>query len=164
MATSVANKKLATSYLLWVVGFMGFAGLHRLYNGKIVTGLLWFFTGGLLGVGQFIDLFFVPGMAEQHQLKLWAKHGGYNPYDSNGNPAVTATMPQLTDEEKMVKLLQAATKHEGQLSVTKAVMETDLGFEETEGLLKDMVKKGYVGITNHPSTGVVMYHFDELAV
>jgi predicted transcriptional regulator len=63
-----------------------------------------------------------------------------------------------------VKLLQAATKHEGQLSVTKAVMETGLGFEETEGLLKDMVKKGYVGITNHPSTGVVMYHFDELAV
>ncbi|MEB3268503.1 MAG: NINE protein [Leptolyngbya sp.] len=164
MAAPSEHKRVVTSYLLWVAGFVGIAGLHRLYNGKIFTGLLWFFTGGLLGVGQFIDVFFVPGMAEHHQLKLWAKYGGHNPYDGNARPAVTTTIPTLSDEEKMVKLLKAATKYEGQLSVTKAVMETGLSFEETEGLLKDMVKKGYVGVTNHPSTGVMMYHFDELVV
>jgi hypothetical protein len=33
--------------------------------GKPLTGLLWFFTGGLCFVGQIIDLFLIPGMVEQ---------------------------------------------------------------------------------------------------
>ena len=37
----------------------GFNGLHRFYVGKIWTGLLWFFTAGLLGVGQIIDIILI---------------------------------------------------------------------------------------------------------
>jgi Protein kinase domain/TM2 domain len=39
--------------------FFGICGLHRFYVGKIWTGLLWFFTLGLLGVGQFIDVILI---------------------------------------------------------------------------------------------------------
>lgn len=39
--------------------FFGFSGLHRLYTGKIFTGLLWFFTYGLFGIGQFIDVILI---------------------------------------------------------------------------------------------------------
>lgn len=46
-------------YLLWVFGF---TGAHRFYYGKPVTGTLWFFTFGLLGIGWLIDLFLIPGM------------------------------------------------------------------------------------------------------
>ena len=46
-------------YLLWIFGF---TGAHRFYYGKPVTGAIWFFTAGLLGVGWFIDLFLIPGM------------------------------------------------------------------------------------------------------
>ena len=31
--------------------FLGVLGIHRLYLGKIFTGLLWLFTGGLCGIG-----------------------------------------------------------------------------------------------------------------
>jgi TM2 domain-containing membrane protein YozV len=46
-------------YLLWIFGF---TGAHRFYYGKPVTGVIWFFTFGLLGVGWFIDLFLIPSM------------------------------------------------------------------------------------------------------
>ncbi len=46
-------------YLLWIFGF---TGAHRFYYGKTISGTIWFFTAGLLGVGWFIDLFLIPGM------------------------------------------------------------------------------------------------------
>jgi TM2 domain-containing membrane protein YozV len=49
-------------YLLWIFGF---TGAHRFYFGKPVTGAIWFFTAGLLGVGWLIDLFLIPGMDRQ---------------------------------------------------------------------------------------------------
>ena len=57
-------KSTGTSYLLWLLCFVGFCGIHRFYNGKIITGLIWLFTGGLLLIGQIIDLFLIPGMVE----------------------------------------------------------------------------------------------------
>lgn len=46
-------------YLLWIIGF---TGSHRFYYGKPVTGTIWFFTLGLLGIGWLIDLFLIPSM------------------------------------------------------------------------------------------------------
>ncbi len=46
-------------YLLWIFGF---TGAHRFYYGRPVTGTIWFFTFGLLGIGWLIDLFLIPSM------------------------------------------------------------------------------------------------------
>ncbi|MBK1828341.1 NINE protein [Haloferula rosea] len=48
-------------YLLWIFGFVG---AHRFYFGKTKTGILWFFTLGLLGIGWIIDLFLIPSMSK----------------------------------------------------------------------------------------------------
>ena len=48
-------------YILWIFGF---TGSHRFYYGKPISGTIWFFTFGLLGVGWLIDLFLIPGMDE----------------------------------------------------------------------------------------------------
>jgi TM2 domain-containing membrane protein YozV len=50
---------MAIGYLLWIFGF---TGAHRFYFGRPITGTIWFFTLGLLGVGWFIDLFLIPLM------------------------------------------------------------------------------------------------------
>ena len=52
---------VAVGYILWIFGFMG---AHRFYFGRPVSGTLYFFTLGLLFVGWIIDLFLVPGMAD----------------------------------------------------------------------------------------------------
>ena len=53
-------------YLLWIIGF---TGAHRFYYGKPVTGTIWFFTLGLLGVGWLVDLFLIPGMDRKADLR-----------------------------------------------------------------------------------------------
>ena len=46
-------------YILWIFGF---TGSHRFYYGKPISGTIWFFTLGLLGIGWIIDLFLIPSM------------------------------------------------------------------------------------------------------
>lgn len=38
--------------------------MHRFYVGRPISGMLWFFTAGLVGVGWVIDLFLIPGMVD----------------------------------------------------------------------------------------------------
>jgi TM2 domain-containing membrane protein YozV len=58
------------AYLLWLLGLIGLCGIHRFYVGRPLTGLLWLFTGGLLFVGQIIDLFLIPGMVDRANRKV----------------------------------------------------------------------------------------------
>ncbi len=61
-------------YIPWLSGF---PGSHRFYSGKPVTGTIWFFTLGLLGIGWLIDLFLVPGMDREADLRFRAGHVNY---------------------------------------------------------------------------------------
>ncbi len=70
--------------------------------------------------------------------------------------------PQRTDDELMLKLLRAAQKHQGRLSVTQGVLETGVPFAEVERVLQHMVKSSYVYMDNDPATGVIVYVFKEL--
>jgi TM2 domain-containing membrane protein YozV len=63
----VKTHSKAIGYILWVIGF---SGAHRFYYGKPVSGTIWFFTGGLLGVGWLVDLFLIPGMDRQADAKF----------------------------------------------------------------------------------------------
>ena len=53
------SHSLVVGYLLWLIGF---TGAHRFFYGKPLTGILWFFTFGLLGIGWVVDLFLIPSM------------------------------------------------------------------------------------------------------
>lgn len=62
-------KTSGIAYLLWLLCFLGFCGIHRFYAGKWVTGLIWFLTGGLFLIGQLVDLFLIPGMVERANVR-----------------------------------------------------------------------------------------------
>ncbi len=57
---------ILVGYLFWVLGF---TGAHRFYFGKPLTGVLWFFTGGLFLVGWIVDFFLIPAMAEEAESR-----------------------------------------------------------------------------------------------
>ena len=52
--------------------FLGILGVHRFYVGKVGTGLLYLFTGGLLGFGVMADLIAIlfGGFRDKDGLKL----------------------------------------------------------------------------------------------
>jgi TM2 domain-containing membrane protein YozV len=62
-------------YILWLFGF---TGAHRFYYGKPVSGTIWFFTLGLLGIGWLIDLFLIPSMDRQADLRFQSGEVNYS--------------------------------------------------------------------------------------
>lgn len=62
-------KSSGIAYLLWLLCFIGFCGIHRFYAGRVVTGVIWLLTFGLLGIGQLIDLLLIPEMIRTVNLE-----------------------------------------------------------------------------------------------
>jgi len=62
-------------YILWIFGF---TGAHRFYYGKPVTGAIWLFTLGLLGIGWLIDFFLIPSMDRQADHRFTAGRYDYS--------------------------------------------------------------------------------------
>lgn len=50
------RKQPSEILLLSLIGFLGFAGIHRFVIGQIGMGILYFFTGGLCMIGTIVDI------------------------------------------------------------------------------------------------------------
>lgn len=66
---------LLVGYLLWILGFLG---AHRFYYGKQLSGTLYFFTLGLFLIGWIVDLFLIPGMNRQADIRYHEGHIDFN--------------------------------------------------------------------------------------
>jgi TM2 domain-containing membrane protein YozV len=62
-------------YILWIFGF---TGSHRFYFGKPISGTVYFFTLGLLGIGWLIDLFLIPSLSRRADRRFAEGRINYN--------------------------------------------------------------------------------------
>lgn len=60
------SHSLLLGYVLWIFGFMG---AHRFYYGRQISGTIWFFTLGLFFIGWIVDLFLIPGMDRDADIR-----------------------------------------------------------------------------------------------
>lgn len=72
------------AFAFWCGGLIGICGLHCFYTGRTGSGFLWLFTLGLLGVGQFVDLFLLGKMVREANL-LRSVGGPAHNVSSNSN-------------------------------------------------------------------------------
>jgi TM2 domain-containing membrane protein YozV len=74
MPTPHDTHSKTVGYILWIFGFMG---AHRFYYGRPISGTLYFFTLGLLGIGWIVDLFLIPSMDRDADLRFTSGASDY---------------------------------------------------------------------------------------
>ena len=75
MAVNRPTHSLVIGYLVWVFGFIG---AHRFYYGKPISGTLYFFTLGIFFIGWIVDLFLIPSMEREADIRFLPGPIDYN--------------------------------------------------------------------------------------
>jgi len=106
------RRSVALSYGLWCLSLVGLCGIHRLYNRKPFTGVLWLVTFGLCGIGQLVDLLFIPGLVEASNRQL----------GSAGSPLARVSATPI--DRQLLRL--ARSSGERGFTINDALLELDL--------------------------------------
>lgn len=55
----VSERSRMVTFLLSLLLCLGICGVHRIYAGKVMTGIIQFLTAGLFGIWQVIDIILI---------------------------------------------------------------------------------------------------------
>lgn len=171
-------RSLTVSYLLAALGFLGVSGVHRFYLGKPITGLIWFFTGGLFMLGTIYDLITMESQVRdanryalppgQAMLPPGAQpYAGYSPGYNPGyapqpapDPNADLRNPEVDLELRVLKL---ARLRGGRLSAASAAAELAVPVSEADAKLTEIAKSGHANV-DVTDEGAVIYDFPSLRV
>ena len=140
-------KRSWIAYVLWFFCILGVCGAHRFYVGEIGWGVVYLVTFGFCGIGQFIDLFTIPGMVRRRNLVDRALSE-----DLKNDAIRNATMvisginatkdlninqaSQYVIEKKILDLLEDGK----QLSIGRITAMSDLPFSDVKEEISNLVK------------------------
>ena len=136
------------AYLLWSLWFLGFAGIHRFYLGKPISGLIWFLTWGLFGMGQIFDLLLIPGMVEEKNFQLRARLS-----EARYAPLPPSTVPSRSDTHLILKLLSERPE----ATLADCVLATGQDTSKVKALLEQMQRDELIEVGNRESDGAIVY-------
>lgn len=174
---TVYQRNKPTAYALWCFCFLSVCGIHRFYARRYLSGVLYLLTGGFLFVGQAIDLFLIPNMIDEENLKMKALYG-YQPnqasfYQTPESIVVNlprsqppevkrdATENQVFQEKKEEQDLNRAilrTVKEAQgATLAEIFLEVSGEYEEIEEQVQYLMSKNLLTVDNRPDDGAVIY-------
>lgn len=160
-------RKTKIAYIFWCTGFVGLAGVHRLYSGKYLSGLVWLFTLGFLGIGQLIDLALIPGMIEEKNLKdKWLSNRPNNHIAIIPEVVISTAneiRPTFREPTSKVELsdiqtiFQLAKDNHGKVSLVDCVIATGKPASELRKALEYLCLEGFLAVDNYPEPGSLVY-------
>ena len=153
------------AYLLWLLSGFGALGFHRFYLGKIPSGLLWMFTGGLGGIGSIYDLLTLPGQVREANMRNAIYGHTFRQFRPAGRPdnwryaddaeaKVVGNEPRSGESIERV-ILRIAKGNKGQLTVSEVALGADISIEEAGKYLDTLVKKGFAELRVRKSGSLV---------
>lgn len=156
------------AYLLWLPSLFGVCGLHRFYLGKFGTGLLYFVTGGLFGLGTLYDAFTLPDQVRETRLKYryqaaldaedreFFRRLGFETRPRTGPRGQAGQGRQNETVEHVV--LRVAKKNNGLATPAEVALEGGVSADDAKQHLDELVNKGFAEIRVR-KTGTIVYVF-----
>lgn len=155
-----------TAYLLWLASFFGVAGLHRLYMGKIGTGILFLMTMGLGGLGTIYDGITMPDQIREARLKARMRRALDNRLDEmdelgyTGPSRTRGDRPRSGSQSPEHVILQVAKSNHGIANPAQVALEGNLSTDEAREHLDQLVNKG-IGEVRVRKSGTLAYVFPD---
>ncbi len=143
--------KTGTAYLLWCLSFFSLAGLHRFYLGKPVSGFFYLCTFGFLGIGQLVDLFLIPSMVQEKNLKDKLLYGSTDVAVPNQFPPSSPPVQRLD-----VQILTVCRDLKG-ATISDCVIETGTDPTEVKAIIQKLCLEGLLLVDNRTTDGAVVY-------
>ncbi len=149
------------AYLLWLPSLFGFSGLHRFYLGKFGTGLLFFFTGGLFGLGTLYDAFTLPDQVREARLK--ARYSAALEASDReflrrlGIESASGSSSGRERETVEHVILRTAKKNRGIATPAEVALEGGISTDEAKQHLESLVSKGVAEMRVRSASGTLVY-------
>lgn len=158
-------KSVKNAYWLWALSLLGISGIHRIYMGKVGSGLIWLFTGGLFGLGTIYDAI---TMREQVLEANITNHydrmiepdyasSNYSSYRPDRRVRAVADRRILRPDLAALKLAQAQG---GVVTPSQLALEAEIGADDAKATLEKYLSKGYCELRVR-KTGGIVYVFPE---
>jgi len=144
------------AYLLWFLGGFGVFGLHRFYLNKVGTGILWACTGGMLGIGAFVDLLTLSSQVREANLRK-----SYQLALSAGQMRPQYLQAPAVKRDSIERvILKTAKRNGGYVTPSEAALEGDFTIEEARAALEKLSSKGFAEMRIR-TNGVIVFVFSE---
>ncbi|MCL2215104.1 MAG: TM2 domain-containing protein [Treponema sp.] len=158
------------AYLLWFVSGFGALGFHRFYLGKIPTGLLWMFTGGMAMIGSIYDFFTLPNQVREANIRnailgeavrrnAETRYTSGRQHIRNVDDGVTHIIREKEPVERVI--LKLAKENKGILTASELALSASIPIEEARSNLDAMVNKGFAELRVRQS-GALVYAIPDL--
>ena len=144
------------AYLLWFLSGFGAAGFHRFYLGKIGSGLLYLFTGGLFFVGGIADFFLIPSLVRDANLGLRYEQALR---DTRSFDSPAKRSPELSLERT---ILETARANRGEVTPGQVALAGDFAIDAAQAALDKLASRSFCEMRIRES-GTITYHFAEFA-
>ncbi|GMO55440.1 MAG: hypothetical protein Ta2G_14610 [Termitinemataceae bacterium] len=158
------------AYLLWFFSGFGVLGFHRFYLGKIPSGLLWMFTGGLAFLGALYDFFTLGAQVDVANAHA-ALYDRSRNYDRNINYGNSNTryaqdaFSKIIDSDDIFekdsterRILKTARKNKGIITPSILALDANISLDDAKKQLEDLVKKGHAEM-RVKSNGTIVFTF-----
>lgn len=164
------KKSLRDSYLLCLASIFGFAGIHRFYLGKPVSGFFYLITWGFGGIGTLIDLIRMERLVDDTNRRLYIEqrldedeYDGNRYYLNSADGARAQSSAQRPSQRPQAKSLEhlaliLARENQGILSSAQLALESGLPAQQAKDELEQMVLKGLASIGQRRN-GLEVYVF-----
>ncbi len=158
------------AYLLWLISGCGVLGFHRFYLNKVGTGILYFFTGGLAGIGAFYDFFTLPSQVREANLRIKYERalnlidrGVASPAMLNDTRIINRRGKSRKSRKAIEQIILAVAKsNNGAVTPSEIALEASISIEQSKKYLDTISEKGYADI-RVTKNGTIVYFFPDFA-